>query len=346
MDNRDLNNTERGPRGLWLVLLVVAIIVVACLIFWKAGRKPGSVATRQPVPAQVATTTVVSVRTPIVAPQAATQAVVTPPAVPAVVVAAPVNVVTTVVPVAVTPKPNPAAGIVAEAQNLEQKGDLVAARERYMEALRVGGDDVRADVEPGLGRTATALLFSPMSMPEKTNYVVQAGDSLARICQKFGASPELVQKSNGIRNPHLVKIGDRMRVCTGKFSVLVNRGSNNLVVFMNDQFLKRYPIGTGKYDKTPLGGFVVSEKIAHPPWWRGDGKVIPFGDKENILGTHWLTLMGKGEVQGIRGYGIHGTWDTNAIGRAETAGCVRMLNQDVEELFVMLPIGTPVTIAQ
>ena len=44
------------------------------------------------------------------------------------------------------------------------------------------------------------------------------------------------------------------------------------------------------------------------------------------------------------GYGIHGTWDTNSIGKQATAGCIRLLNDDVAELYLILPIGTIVAI--
>jgi len=44
------------------------------------------------------------------------------------------------------------------------------------------------------------------------------------------------------------------------------------------------------------------------------------------------------------GYGIHGTDDPPSIGNAVSHGCVRLLNQQVEELFEMVPIGTAVNI--
>jgi lipoprotein-anchoring transpeptidase ErfK/SrfK len=43
-------------------------------------------------------------------------------------------------------------------------------------------------------------------------------------------------------------------------------------------------------------------------------------------------------------YGIHGTWETNSIGKQSSAGCIRLLNDDVAELFLLLPLGTSVTI--
>jgi hypothetical protein len=45
----------------------------------------------------------------------------------------------------------------------------------------------------------------------------------------------------------------------------------------------------------------------------------------------------------IKGYGIHGNNNPNSIGKAVSGGCIRMRNQDVEELFGMVSTGTPVT---
>jgi lipoprotein-anchoring transpeptidase ErfK/SrfK len=44
------------------------------------------------------------------------------------------------------------------------------------------------------------------------------------------------------------------------------------------------------------------------------------------------------------GYGIHGSTDPSSIGKQATAGCVRMHNRDVEELYAIVPVGTEVVI--
>jgi lipoprotein-anchoring transpeptidase ErfK/SrfK len=46
----------------------------------------------------------------------------------------------------------------------------------------------------------------------------------------------------------------------------------------------------------------------------------------------------------ITGYGIHGTTEPDKIGQQVTAGCVRMRNEEVEELYTLIPVGTEVTI--
>jgi len=74
--------------------------------------------------------------------------------------------------------------------------------------------------------------------------------------------------------------------------------------------------------------------------------MIPYGDKENVLGTRWISLTATGQTPKVRGYGIHGTWEPDTVGKQASAGCVRLLNPDVEELFLIVPMGTPVTIVE
>ncbi len=113
-----------------------------------------------------------------------------------------------------------------------------------------------------------------------------------------------------------------------------------------DRFFKRYKVGTGKHGTTPAGIFVINDKIPEPPWWRPDGQVVPFGDKENVLGTRWLSLKPVEGTDPVRGYGIHGTWAPETIGKQASAGCVRLLNEDVEQLYVLLPLGARVVIEE
>ena len=56
-----------------------------------------------------------------------------------------------------------------------------------------------------------------------------------------------------------------------------------------------------------------------------------------LLGSRWLGFN-------MPGYGIHGTIEPETIGKQVTAGCVRMRNSDVEELYDILPLGTEVSI--
>jgi lipoprotein-anchoring transpeptidase ErfK/SrfK len=115
---------------------------------------------------------------------------------------------------------------------------------------------------------------------------------------------------------------------------------------LNEQLFKRYPVGTGKFGKTPAVDFYIYDKIIEPPWTRpADNRLIEYGDPENVLGTRWMALK-SAENSSLKGFGIHGTWERDSIGAQSSAGCVRMFNEDVEELFDLVPRKSRVTIEE
>jgi len=249
-----------------------------------------------------------------------------------------------------TPSPVASPGasqIVAAVRGLIGSGQLGEARAKCFAYLASSPAPVTADqraVEAVLGDVNTALVFSASPAEEKTNYVIRAGDSLDALARRHGTTVELLKKSNGIAVPSRIRQGDVVRILTGRFRIEVRRTRMELVVYLNDRFFKRYVVGIGREGRTPVGTFTVSDRIVEPVWWRPDGKQIPFGNPENILGTRWLALRATSGTADVKGYGIHGTWDEKSVGKAESAGCVRMRNAEVEQLYDLISLGTPVTI--
>ena len=190
------------------------------------------------------------------------------------------------------------------------------------------------------------LMASPMQVPGMQRYTIQSGDSLDRIAKHFGTTVALIQKTNRIENASRIKINQSIFVLTGSFSIRVSKTQNYLDLLLDGKLFKRYAVGTGKMGKTPAVEFYIYDKITNPTWTRlSDGKKIEFGDPENVLGTRWMALKSDEHAE-LTGFGIHGTWEDNSIGKQSSAGCVRMHNKDVEELFDMVPRKTAVTISE
>lgn len=224
-----------------------------------------------------------------------------------------------------------------DAISAKESGDYGKAREIALGIWKTAESSaLKQGAEAILNEVDVELVLSPRMMNEKVEYTVAPGDSLEKIARKFGTTIDLIKKSNNIKGS-LIRVGDRLRIFQGKFKVTVSKSNNDLVVTMNDEFFKRYRVGTGAYNKTPVGDFEINDRIAQPTWWRPDGKAIPYGDPENLLGTHWLSIN-------VKGYGLHGTWEPDTIGKQSSAGCVRLLNDDIEQLYTLLSIGTPVAI--
>ncbi|MGD9872834.1 MAG: L,D-transpeptidase family protein [Kiritimatiellia bacterium] len=248
-------------------------------------------------------------------------------------------------PAATAPVDRRGAALLADARKAQQEDDLPGARTMALTLLTQSDNPgIVSATEQILNAVNIELATTPRPMPEKTEYTIQRGDTISGLAKKFKTTTELIQKSNGIRG-HVIRAGDKLRILSGDFAITVSKSQNDLVLTLNGQFFKRYRVGTGKFGKTPTGKFVISDKIVNPPWWRPDGKMVPYGDKENVLGTHWMALRSLDDPS-LRGYGIHGTWEPETIGTQASAGCIRLANDQVEELFSLVPDGTPVLITE
>ena len=224
-------------------------------------------------------------------------------------------------------------------RQLKGDGKFPEARVKAIEILDKATNGLAlAEAETLLGGINVELVRAPYMIPEKVEHVVQAGDSLVKLAKKYGTTVDLIMKSNNLSG-QTIHAGDRLRILNAPFIIEVSKSRNDLVVYMGDHVFKRYRVGTGQYSKTPTGSFKIVDKIQQPTWWRADGKAIPYGDTNNVLGTHWMSLD-------IPGYGIHGTWEPDTIGKQASAGCIRMHNEDVAELFMLVPEGTPVIISE
>lgn len=107
--------------------------------------------------------------------------------------------------------------------------------------------------------------------------------------------------------------------------ITIDLDQRKLYLNRQGRLVRVYDVAVGAPSTpTPVGRWVIVEKVMDPGG--------PFGTRWMRLSIPW------------GGYGIHGTDDPNSIGQAVSHGCVRMRNQDVEELYSMVPVGTTVNI--
>lgn len=115
----------------------------------------------------------------------------------------------------------------------------------------------------------------------------------------------------------------------------------------------RYGVGVGKaglqfsgtatveYKKkwphwTPTSDMIKREPARYLPWQKGMD-----GGARNPLGARALYLFKNGKDTMFR---IHGTTEPWSIGKAVSSGCIRMLNQDVIDLYSRVPAGSKVVV--
>lgn len=124
--------------------------------------------------------------------------------------------------------------------------------------------------------------------------------------------------------------------------IVVNRETFTLRLFTHLKLVRTFRIAVGRAGlETPAGLYEINDKQVNPSWhvptsaWAGDlaGRIIPPGPSDPIK-SRWLGFW--------NGAGIHGTDDVSSIGSAASHGCIRMTIPDVEALYPLVPLHTPI----
>jgi hypothetical protein len=123
-----------------------------------------------------------------------------------------------------------------------------------------------------------------------------------------------------------------------KMKIIINIPSRLLTLFSDGKAVCMYAVGIGRFDApTPVGEYQILSKEINPTWIKPGEEVVKIeSGPDNPLGYRWMQIEGN--------YGIHGTNQPNSIGGYVSSGCIRMREADVEELYDLVPIGTPVSI--
>ena len=124
----------------------------------------------------------------------------------------------------------------------------------------------------------------------------------------------------------------------GEKKIVINIASHSLALYQGGKKIRLYPLGLGKPSTpTPTGYYKINSKDVNPTWIDpSDPEVVVPSGESNPLGYRWMLLYGH--------YGIHGTNRPDSIGTYASNGCIRMNEKDVEALFDLVDIGTPVEI--
>jgi lipoprotein-anchoring transpeptidase ErfK/SrfK len=179
------------------------------------------------------------------------------------------------------------------------------------------------------------IIFSGADPAKTVVHEIKEGDSLVKIAKKYNTTIDLIKRMNNLKSD-TINLGQKLKVWTGQFNIYVDKSQNILILRDGNELVKVYHVSTGVNNSTPVGKYKITNKLVDPVWF-SKGAVVPPDSPANVLGSRWMGFD-------LPGYGIHGTTDPEKIGQQVTAGCVRMRNPEVEELYTFVTVGTEVTI--
>ena len=232
---------------------------------------------------------------------------------------------------------------------------------------RCGAASVAGALLLGAGPAAGKVLPLPVEGDLVGEYVESAAgpeDTLIDIAQRHGLGFEEVVNANPGVDPWLPGAGTLVRLPLRRVlpdapreGIVINLPEHRLYYFPparagEPRVVVSYPVSVGKMDwSTPIGLTRIATKVKDPQWIppesvraehakRGDilPKVVPAGP-DNPLGLYAMRLAIPGGA-----YLIHGTNLPAGVGMQVTHGCMRLYPVDIEELYKMVAVDTPVRI--
>ena len=154
--------------------------------------------------------------------------------------------------------------------------------------------------------------------------------------------PEHIDHYQNVYIEHKDPIGivQKDRVPPLPYYIRIIKHDHCLTLYSFGNPLRIYSVSTGKLQTdTPEGIYPIVMKVVNP-WYLKTN--IPGGDPLNPLGSRWIGLQ-VWDTDGSK-YGIHGTNRPELIGLNVTAGCIRMYNTEIQQLFAIVPMWTLVEI--
>ena len=188
-------------------------------------------------------------------------------------------------------------------------------------------------------RLSAAPFFANQPPPKLTEAEQAEETGKAVVAQKAEIQKQKVEEAKILAQP----------VTSHTYSLVVTKSAYRISLLDNGNPIKEYNCAVGRNPgqkmktgdaRTPEGTFKV-ESINPSSDWVSDE------DGKGAYGPWFITLdtreLSKGEWNGI---GISGTNKPEGLGRASSAGSVRVRNSDIEEIKKFVKVGTLVTIRE
>ena len=202
-----------------------------------------------------------------------------------------------------------------------------------------------------------ALLSACAPEPLMQDELMINGVAFSQIVPDYGILPDGDFTLPPVPPQYLQGVNRRMLVpyagTEAPGTVEIDPHAKFLYWVMDDGMAMRYPIAVGRQGLGLRGESVIQRSESWPGWnptanmLRRDPELYePFragvpGGLASPLGARALYLYRGGRDSMFR---IHGTNDLASIGNSGSAGCIRLFNHDIIDLYYRVPMGTRVVI--
>jgi LysM repeat protein len=190
------------------------------------------------------------------------------------------------------------------------------------------------------------------SQGSTTIHVVQRGEFLARIAQRYATTASAIAAANNLANPSLLYVGQRLVIPVGGASppsppsntgstspderwIDVNLSTQRLQAYEGNRVVYNAVVSTGlAWYPTPTGTYYIQRKYRYDDMTGGSRARGDYYYVSNVPHVQYF----------YAGYSLHGTYWHNNFGTPMSHGCVNLNQTDAAWLYNWTSIGTKVVI--
>ncbi len=188
-----------------------------------------------------------------------------------------------------------------------------------------------------LSQLAGSVIYSTEHRLEPP-YMVQAGEGLQGIAQKYDVPWQLLAKINGLSGPEELQPGKQLKVVRGPFRALVDLSQRRMTLMLDRRYAGQFAIEMDPTTSVEEGHWTVNQKLITPGnvGLMSSSPSAP-SDQKSIMMTN--TSGGASQIVILRGA------NGSALGSTDPAGrVIRLKIRDVEEVYDILSLGSQVVI--
>jgi LysM repeat protein len=233
----------------------------------------------------------------------------------------------------VTPTPDHGPALFEQANHEIESGNKESGKKILLALIQnLPNSEKNAEAKKRLSSLNVQEFFSSDPGPDKTEYVVARGDSMAKIANKTKCAAELIFKANGL-DSLTIHPGQKFIIPKGDFSLQIDLKRQDVTLLNRGAFFRWYkplefrlPVTTGP------GQFKIHEKIA----WSAGARVA-FGERNYLGSSRWI-------VVNFNGIAIYSETNPQSPNAQKPANGIMLAPPDMEELFALVTKDTPVIV--
>ena len=189
-----------------------------------------------------------------------------------------------------------------------------------------------------LDALAGKVIYSTEHLFFKKPHIVQPGETIASIANKFSVPSEVIYNINQgqFNGANEVSPGMQLKMVRGPFHAEVNLETKTMTLFVKNLYAGRFPVAVGISGNPEVGNYDVKVKSPTGFTWRdANGKEYPAGTPGNGYGPYWMGLSGSLCIHAVPSGTPHGH-----------RGCIGLSEKDAKDIYGILSKDSQISIVR